>query len=594
MTSPPDELAFLEQALRYLDGTLDAATTEAFHRTLAADPAAARKLAALTMQRVQLQEMGPGAAVLRAIPRRSRRWAPIAFSMAAAAAIAVTAVVLLRPRGERPEHGPVVVAPPVAPPLPALPPATPPSPAGIPARIEAVQGDVAVVADQGRAPAKVGRLLVRDEALTVGAGHATVRINDGGIDDGRLEIGAHTTIEPQSPRAIAVTRGFVHVDWKSGTLALNTPLGELRASGGARFRLEIRGDDTRVELHRGALRVTAFANGHVVDLEPGTLATLAPEKDLQLERQEPPLAVVFDLQANPRELALFRRMPARLLPLLRGWTMDKEGFLGPNRAGFKCAGEQRHALNGMMVGAALGNRSYIEDAWRTIDATIRFQADDGSFLDSVVCDADWLGEVSHALTVLLQSDWERSYRARVKALMPKLGRTAAYLSTPERLEELRTYGAGLSKGYFLQAAAFAFTGLLLGDASLQATGRAHLELGLQLQRQDGAFQVHDGVDSAYQGYILQHLGWFAQTFPEPRYEAAMRAGGAWLMTRITAAGELDVRDNTRTGPGCRPENCIGVDWQRVPLGLMYYGLDHDPRAVDAAAKLRERQRTVSR
>jgi len=592
---PDDERVFLEQALRHLEGTLSPEETTALWAAMVSDPARMRSFAALTVQRAHLTELGRGAPELRrpVAPRQRRAFA---LATTAVAALAVVVGAGLWRNGE--EGNPAVATRPATHVAPAPEhSAAAPTPEDTHAtsatmtRLAAVRGDVQVVSERKRLPALAGRTLASGEGLVLTGehSHATLVVDEAG----RLELGPGTEIGATSGPVLPMLRGRVFAD-VHGSFALNMPLGDIRADSAVRFRVDVQGEEAKIEVHRGTLRVTAFATGAVHELGAGVFASLAPERDAHIERRPPPPSVAFALQADPRELETLRRIPARTLAKMDIPVVGKEGLFAVNEDGFRCAGNQIYPLLGLHKGAALGNRKLMDAAWRVIDGTMTFQAEDGSFLDSVVCDADWLGELAAAMVVLVQSEWEPAYRDRIVALLPRMRRTAAYLTSAPRLEELRRADAAFSKGYFVHAVAFALTGSLLEDSALEALGREYLEGGLRQQRPDGAFLLFDGVDSAYQAVNLNYLAYMASRFEEPRYEAAIRLGGAWLMSRITAAGDLDVRGNTRTGPTCAPDKCFDIDWFRVAWGVLFYGADRDPRALAVTLDLLERKTAITR
>jgi hypothetical protein len=75
----------------------------------------------------------------------------------------------------------------------------------------------------------------------------------------------------------------------------------------------------------------------------------------------------------------------------------------------------------------------------------------------------------------------------------------------------------------------------------------------------------------------------------PEFEAVLPAAVAWQLTRVLPTGEIDVKNNTRTGVG-KEANAFGqaktVNYTEVILALTYYGLLHrDPAALDAASRV---------
>jgi hypothetical protein len=602
--------ALLRDGLRYLDGDLGLEEGRRFEERLAQDPASARRFALLAMQRTQLVEMGM---VWRGARRPGRAGRPGRLVLAGAGLLAAAAGVVVvtvglgvlgdRRSAPRPE---LALEAPGVTPAPATRSMTvgaPPVDATVVGAIEALRGEVSLASDDRRRPAASAERLEARESLIVGPepSQATLRLADGSraVLQAAAALGPLASLPPFAPgeangASLPLLRGRIFADLRAGVV-LNTPLADVRAARPtARVAVDVRGESTRVEVHQGAARIVPFSSGKALDLEAGDLAVITPDREAQVERGPAPPPIVFTLQSDPRIVPVLRRMPKDLLRQLRGFAFDREGILHANQKGFNCSGEQRHSLPRVAVGAAQGNQRDIDGAFRVIDATMRFQAEDGSFLDSAVCDADWLGELAFVVAVLMESELERPYRARLLELLPRLGRTAHYLTQPAQVEALERSSEYLSKRYFVQSAAFSFTGLLLGDAQLEEAGRRFLDLGLGQQREDGAFITHGGTDSAYQGIILYHLAWSALRFPSPRADHALRRGGAWYLRQFDDRAALDVTENTRVGPRCRVSDCQTPEWQRIAWGLLYYGALVEPRATPLAERVFARRQTFTR
>jgi hypothetical protein len=599
-----DEIDFIEQALKHLDGTLGPEEARRFDEGLASDPERARRYCALAVQRLQLADLGRTRAGAFA-PRRRRAW--IAARAGALALGAIAALLVARGGREPPRREPAIALPTAG-----RPPAvaggrarTTAAPAAAPiarTTIEAVAGAVAVVAEGATAPARPGRALAAGEGLAVAGdgGHATVR-----VAGARLDLGAGSTVGPLGAlRAEAagaapglvlpVTQGRVHVDFgpqAPAPLALVTALGEARLEAPARARVDVDSGQTRVEVFEGAAALSSYADGRKLELGAGALATLAIDRAPLIERLEPPAPVAFTLQASPREVPVLRRIPASLLSQLRGWAIRKNGLVvGGNEEGFTCAGSQRSGLGRVVVGAVMESRALVDEGWGVIDTTMRFQAADGSFLDRPVCDADWLADLAHALVVLLESGLERPYRRQIKALLPRLALTAHYLAQPAVRDQVTGTDGRTSRRLLSQSVGFTFAGVLLGDPGLAALGAEYLERALQLQRKDGSFVINDGFDSILQAVNLEHLSWLALRLP--RAEAAARLGAEWLLGRITPAGEWDLRGNTATFGARCARDCVGPDWMRLGWALAYHAAAADPALFERALRMLGRHRTI--
>lgn len=303
-------------------------------------------------------------------------------------------------------------------------------------------------------------------------------------------------------------------------------------------------------------------------------------------------------RAAAGELALLRQMPPGLVVQLRGEVPDAQGFVAGNREGFTCAGEQRHAIMAMVAGVTLRRRDLIEDGFRAIEAPLQFQAPQGGFLDPKSCDLFWLGQASHGLLLLRESEDAGAYAARAKQLVPRLARLAAWLSQPSLVRDIHAIAEKDQVAYFNAAIAFAMSGLLLDDARLQALSREFVDAGLEHQRADGGFTVAKGTDPGGQASILWRLGMYLLRFPDARLVEPMQRGLAWQLGRVTPAGEIDVTDAASRVwiPACRSQplpSCLQLSYDAFAWSLLYAGVLLDPHATDIAADVLRARRMVA-
>ena len=279
------------------------------------------------------------------------------------------------------------------------------------------------------------------------------------------------------------------------------------------------------------------------------------------------------------------RMPESLLAFCGGAVPDDKGLVGANRSGFTWSANQRGATLRLAVAAARGDERLADACWRAVDVTFQHQAAEGNFGDPAESCAFWLCELGRTLLVIQESPLSEHCKERISELKPKLARAAQWLvtqredaSTPNRL--------------FFDAEAFGFSGILLGDQSLQALGRELLDLGLKLYRDsDGVFLEHGGHDSSYQAVCLLRLQEILLHMPDERLAPAIQKGVQWELSRIGADGSVSFEGNTRVHPG--GETHLGrqkvVDLLTINLALLYYHeRTGDPEALAAVERVCQR------
>lgn len=154
------------------------------------------------------------------------------------------------------------------------------------ARVEQVEGEVYLLLQESRTPARQGQELFAGQGLEVGdEGLAIVTYPDAT----RLELAPETVVRwsaaPDQPASHArkklfVEQGAVTADVAeqppSDPMVLTTPHAEIQGAGN-RFSLVNTADSTQVELERGMARVTRRSDGQTVRVERGAYVTTAGE-----------------------------------------------------------------------------------------------------------------------------------------------------------------------------------------------------------------------------------------------------------------------------------------------------------------------------
>jgi len=302
------------------------------------------------------------------------------------------------------------------------------------------------------------------------------------------------------------------------------------------------------------------------------------------------------------EYELFRQLPSAVLSglITNTGSPDAQGYIGfhqQNRQWYE-AGMQRGGC-WMLIGAVVaGDVRRADDAWRSIETTFAHQVEDGGFLSNPKPEAThpptraereetaffYLQELGHALLVVQQSPMEGHFHDRIAALQPKLRRACDFIQAGYDLI-LPKVGHTANR-LFIAAKAFGLCGVLLKDEKLQNSARKLVAAGLSRRDGEGIFIENGGRDSSYTAVSLLMGQVLSMHLPLPELDAAMIPAMAWQRTRVLPSGEVEVKDNTRTGVGKevflgKPK---GVNYREVALAFTYYGMLHNDTAALALAE----------
>ncbi len=321
------------------------------------------------------------------------------------------------------------------------------------------------------------------------------------------------------------------------------------------------------------------------------------------------LAGTLSFAAEParpalREYDILRAFPpGRLAALSAGDIPDANGFTGNNRAhgSWIESGPQRGSCRGVIAAVVAGDLAAADHAWRGIDVAFAHQRPDGGFISnpqangkvSSAFDANvetayfFLQELGRAILVIRQSPHEAHFKARIAALEPKLRRAADYINSGYDTI-IPKVGHSVNR-VIIAAKAFGTCGVVLGDGKLIAQARRLIAHAITLRDKEGVFIENGGRDSSYNVVSILFGSVLALHVSLPEFEAILAAAVAWQLSRVLPSGEIDVRNNTRTGVG-KEANAFGqaktVNYTEVILALTYYGLIHrDQAALDAATRV---------
>jgi hypothetical protein len=297
--------------------------------------------------------------------------------------------------------------------------------------------------------------------------------------------------------------------------------------------------------------------------------------------------------AHAQQLAVLQKMPQDLLQFSGGARPDAEGMVSYNRGGFKSPEFQRGAMHYLVLAIARDDSQAVENAWRAVDATFRFQNETGSFSrkgephGGPSAMAMWLAELDQAVLVLRESRFGSQFKDRIESVIPKIRAAAKWLAQPKYRQRLEQEDAKTPNRLLFDALAFGLSGILTDDAELKEVGCHFVDLAMtQFRDSDGVFLEKGGPDSSYQAVAALKLQVWLIYFPDAKLDAAADRAVAWERQRVQPDGLVDIAGNTRTGLG--QEQWMGhekgINLSEITLCLLYHGARSGEEDSFAAAR----------
>ena len=310
--------------------------------------------------------------------------------------------------------------------------------------------------------------------------------------------------------------------------------------------------------------------------------------------------VAWCAPAAGQQLAVLQKMPQDLLQFSGGARPNADGMVSYNRDGFKSPEFQRGAMHYMVLAIARGDVDAVENAWRAVDATFRFQNETGSLSrkgephGGPSALAMWLAELDQAVLILRESSFGPQSKERIEKLIPKIHAAARWLARPKYRERLEQEDAQAPNRLLFDALAFGLSGIVTEDAELKRIGHRFVELAMiQYRERDGVFLEKGGADSSYQAVAALKLQVWLIYFPDAKLDAAVDRAITWERQRIQPDGQVDIAGNTRTGLGQEQwmGHDKGVNLSEITLCLLYHGArTGDEDSFAAARRIVERRK----
>lgn len=314
-----------------------------------------------------------------------------------------------------------------------------------------------------------------------------------------------------------------------------------------------------------------------------------------------PLALIAALGLAPAafgqtpihsEYELLQKLPVETVQKLRGGKPDANGLVSHNQDnGYLGAEYQRGTMDTLIAGAVAGNKDWIEEGFRVIDATFAHQQADGGFGDKVPTGgAFWITALARAFLVLQDSPYAQEYRPRMKAYSPQIHKALGFLH--KNREKLVKHDHNTPNRLLIDADAFFLCSKLFKKDTHLDDAKYLQALGLRLFDADrGTFLENGGGDTSYQAVNLLMLIYYDLYYPSPDIESIIQKAEAWELSKVKPDGSMDVSTNTRTGKGQeiyfgKPKD---VNYREVAQMFNYYGvMFNDQKASDASRLIQNR------
>jgi len=242
-----------------------------------------------------------------------------------------------------------------------------------------------------------------------------------------------------------------------------------------------------------------------------------------------------------------------------GLSMSPSGAFGMNAAwesthsGKWFIEYQRVCAEAIGAGLALGNDAAIERGLKMIEWGFAHMEADGSFKcdDAYHSTSFFLEAAAYALLLLEASRAHEKWKPRIEPLKPQLGKAAHWMAKPSVAGPVWN---GVQKQFahrwFACAAALGESGVLVNDKELLAKSKALLHDGIRAQLPNGVNPEKGGYDSIYQAaglvYATHYYAIIADGADKATLKRSIDKGLAWLVSRISSDGVINMQGNTRT------------------------------------------------
>ena len=241
--------------------------------------------------------------------------------------------------------------------------------------------------------------------------------------------------------------------------------------------------------------------------------------------------------------------------------VERSGAMGINR-GWEAAArksgdwfveEQRFADTVIGAGVNRNRVDLIEAGLSALEWGFAQQSADGSFpcKDHYLSASYFVAAAAHSFWLLETTGYARSFAARIDAMRPKLERAALWLADGNNTRAAAAQYDAYSSRYVLTGYALAATGRVVANPALSLAGEAWIKGGIARLDAGGFFPEASGFDVSFQAealvYLLRYYDHAATNAMRRETESPIRRALAWLESRVTPAGVVQIAGNTRSG-----------------------------------------------
>jgi hypothetical protein len=241
--------------------------------------------------------------------------------------------------------------------------------------------------------------------------------------------------------------------------------------------------------------------------------------------------------------------------------VEKSGAMGVNRgweaqarkSGDWFIEEQRFADT--VIGAGVNrNRADLIDAGITaLEWGFAQQRSDGSFpcTDNFLSASYFVAAAAHSIWLLETTGYARNFAARIDLLRPQLERAALWLADAANARSAEAQHNVNSSRYVLTGYALAASGRVVANPALSFAGEVWIQGGINRLDTSGFFPEAGGFDVSFQAealvYLLRYYDHAATAQMRRDIEAPLRRALAWLESRVSPTGIVQIGGNTRSG-----------------------------------------------
>lgn len=260
---------------------------------------------------------------------------------------------------------------------------------------------------------------------------------------------------------------------------------------------------------------------------------------------------------------------------------------------------QRNGENAVVHGILTNNGQMVNLGLRQFNWAFARQNAEGGFpgaSSSLYQYASFAGAVARACMLLEASQFAAAYRDRIEGYRALVRRTAAFMASPAVYDRGSRVNRRFTHRRYIVALGFALSARFTGDQRFRDIADRNIRAALRRQRRDGVNPENGGYDTSYQAIgIALASRWmvYERGNPHmPRVRGMIARGLRWQLGRVTPAGNVRRRGDTRTSGqevGALDGRIKGVSFTSIVRSFLYWGQRGNTRRyLDPGVRVAER------